>query len=738
MSTLPAPVNSTYSPPFFGALLRRPPHDPTWFLLNPRVGWRAQTLTGVEAQPLTGSLALAPFPGSTRLPGETTGSLGGVRLPANVAQAPDGALFLLDTQALVLKRFDACVCGFVAVPFYGGEGGAARELNGALAIAICAGNLFVCDTTNHRVAVLSLRGFVLRGFWTPGSEAHLAQPWRPVDIAFDGKGRAWVADSANNCIHVFSPAGIWLRAVTLIAPPLFVALDCSNRVYVALAGESFVRIFNPLTDLWTQAARAEDVAANFGPVPAASDAAGNIDMSAFCCQPAGTSWFGPGGDALPPGFEAGSSGPEYLASGTYISTPLDSAIYQCQWHRVVVNGAAPRGSRVIVSTYAAEAEIPADLIEALPDSAWATQQTVTGAASDWDCMIASGPGRYLWLRLAFYGNGAVTPMLNSIRVEYPRISLRRYLPAVFGEDPTLTSFLDRFLSVFDTTMRSIEIEIDNQARYFDPASAPASTSVPGAIDFLSWLGSWIGLQLDRSIPEATLRAMLEEDGMVASIRGTRIALHRKLLIFLGLRPRRQCCNPPVPRGRCAPASLNCTPAPPCAYDWADPPLILEHYQLRRWLFLGAGGLGDESRLWGETVVGRAHLDRGVRLGAMRIDTVPDPLRDPFLVYANQFTVFIPERYGRDSGRKRALLNLLRAESPAHTIQNVKFVGPRFRIGFQSMIGLDSVVGKYPAGVRLSGSQRLGRDSVLDTAPDAQGGPSMVTGDTRIGNTTRLE
>jgi hypothetical protein len=127
----------------------------------------------------------------------------------------------------------------------------------------------------------------------------------------------------------------------------------------------------------------------------------------------------------------------------------------------------------------------------------------------------------------------------------------------------------------------------------------------------------------------------------------------------------------------------------------------------------------------------------VPLGHARIDTVPDPLRDPFLYYANQFTVFVPAKYGEDAGQKHALQSLLRAESPAHTQYNVKFVAPRFRIGFQSMIGLDSVVGRYPAGVRLS-ELRLGRASVLDSPPWAQGGPSMVTGDTRIGNTTRLE
>jgi len=682
-------------------------------------------------------MALAPLPGSARTPGEPNGSLGGVRLPVNLAQAPDCALFLLDRDDLLVKRFDACTCEFVAVPCYGGEGSGARELDGASAIAICSGNLFVCDTLNHRVVILSLHGFVVRGFLQPSTAANLAQPWQPLDIDFDGKGHAWVADAANNCLHVFSPAGIWLRSLPLMGTPQFVAIDCSNRVCVVLAGESFARVFNPQTGLWSQIDSTQDLIPNFSRPPVPSDSSGDIDMSTFCCKPAGTAWFDPGGHALPSPPAAATTGTQYFAFGTYVSEPLDSALYECQWHRVVLNGTAPHGSRIVVSTYCAEAEVPPDLIAALPDSLWLTQQTFTGTACDWDCMVTSRPGRYLWLRLAFSGNGTVTPKLRSVRVEYPRISLRRYLPAVFGEDPTLTSFLDRYLSIFDTTLRSVEWEIDNQARYFDPASAPATPKQPGGIDFLTWLASWIGVRLDRSIPLARRRAMVEEDGAVASIRGTKIGLHRKLLVFLGLLPRRQCCNPPLPRNRCCPPPLNCRPKPPCVYDWASPPLILEHYQLRRWLFLNSGRVGDESRLWGESVVGRERLNGRVPLGQARIDTVPDPLRDPFLFYANQFTVFVPAKYGEDPGQRHALQNLLRAESPAHTQYNVKFVAPRFRIGFQSMIGLDSVVGRYPAGVRLS-DMRLGCASVLDSPPWAQGGGSMVTGDTRIGNTTRLE
>jgi hypothetical protein len=55
-----------------------------------------------------------------------------------------------------------------------------------------------------------------------------------------------------------------------------------------------------------------------------------------------------------------------------------------------------------------------------------------------------------------------------------------------------------------------------------------------------------------------------------------------------------------------------------------------------------------------------------------------------------------------------------------------------------MIGFDSVVGRYPAGVTLNDMQ-LGRATVLTAPPHKQGGPSLAVGEqARIGTTTRLE
>ena len=75
---------------------------------------------------------------------------------------------------------------------------------------------------------------------------------------------------------------------------------------------------------------------------------------------------------------------------------------------------------------------------------------------EWDGLIRSPPGRYLWLRSQLPGNGRSTPRIDEARVEFPRISLRRYLPAVFGAEPTSADFTDRLLAIFDRSLRDIE------------------------------------------------------------------------------------------------------------------------------------------------------------------------------------------------------------------------------------------------------------------------------------------
>ena len=117
-------------------------------------------------------------------------------------------------------------------------------------------------------------------------------------------------------------------------------------------------------------------------------------------------------------------------------------------------------------------------------------------------------------------------------------------------------------------------QIDNQADLFDPRSAPAISPVSGNPDMLSWLASWVGVTFDRTWPVARRRRFLMEAVKLYPCRGTLPGLRRALLLFLGID------SLTLPR-RPAICAANCAPLPPV---WKPPPLILEHWKIRRWLY----------------------------------------------------------------------------------------------------------------------------------------------------------
>lgn len=716
-----------------------PPHDPKWWLLNGKVGWRPasparQALQNVQVDAGNGTLVLQPLAGGARSTTESSGSFGGLVPPFNVALGPDGSICLLDTNAAQLKRFDPCTCSFPAVPCFGGIGAGARQLNTPHGIAIRGGNLYVCDTGNNRVSVFSLHGFLLRDFWTVPAAANLAQPWEPYCIAFDRKGRAYMTDPANGCVHRFAPSGVWQKSFFGFGVATFIAIDNQNQIYVVVQGETQARIIDTEGHSLGTVSDPAGLVSSFPPLPFTIDASGNLNLSTLCVSGATSGIFDSTGTQL-------STAPPapplvYPKQGSFITVGLDSKFYRCQWHRIVLRGCIPEGTTVKVSTFTSEAQRTLD--EIFPDD-WLTNQTVINLNNEvWDGLVMSGPGRYLWLQLHFTSNGIATPCIEWIKLEFPRISLRRYLPAAFGEDPNGAQFTDRFLSIFDTTLRSVEREIDNEARYFDPLSAPATKPAGAIVDFLTWLASWVGVSLDRQLPEQTRRNLLKKGPSLYSIRGTRQGLWQQLLLLLGMQADICCCPNDQPKQRCRCTPLNCAPVEETSCAWQPPPLILEHFQLRRWLYVGTGRLSDDAVLWGKRIVNRSQLNSNAQVAVSQLILTQDPYRDPFHVYAHKFSVFVPAACGKLLPQKRALLNLLNSEKPAHTQYQLEFVEPRFRIGFQSMIGLDTVVGRYPEGVTLNQSE-LGSGTVLGSAPNARSGPSFSVGNqARIGSTTRLD
>jgi phage tail-like protein len=292
---------------------------------------------------------------------------------------------------------------------------------------------------------------------------------------------------------------------------------------------------------------------------------------------------------------------------------------------------------------------------------------------------------------------------------------------MFGAEPQSADLTDRLLAVFDSGFRSIERQIDTQPGLYDPLATPAVAPVRGRPAFLTWLAEWLGVRFDGAMAVDERRRLLKAAGALLGCTGTFAGLRQKLLVLLGI-DGIGCCRP---ESACAPHCL------PRARPYVAPPLVLEHFRLRRWLALGKARLGDTAVLWGERLVNRTTLGRHAQLGLTKLTSCTDAERDPWHIFAHRLTVFLPAARACTPARRAMIQRFLRAELPAHVEGTVEYVEPRFRIGMQASVGFDSVVARWPSGVTLGGD-RLGRATVLEADP-AAGKPAVP----RVGATTRL-
>ncbi len=684
----------------------RPPHDPLRMVLGGPGGWPAgATADQVEIEPGGCALRLVAAPGAARRLDEASGSLGGLVAPANVALDCEGGIWLLGHTTGRLRRFDPCACAFATVPCTAGLGSAnPRQLVTPAGIAAEDETLFVCDAgPPGRLLLFDRRSFALRAVWQPPAGT-TAQPWSPRAVVVDG-GTIYVADPANGGVHRFARWGGGLGFTSGLGAVAALALDCRRGLYLVVPGGGWVSVMGPAGEALGRFSDPREVAGWFpaAPFPVAAD--GTISLAAICASD------GFDRDGEPARFPAPPD-PAVMASGSWVSAALDSGIANCVWHRLTATIELADHQRVSFATTTAEVPLSDADVALLASSAWTD---VPPANPGQDALILSPPGRYLWLHATLAGDGAGTPRLCGAMVEYPRISLRRYLPAAFGSDPQSADFTDRLLAIFDRGFRDIETQIDDGARLFDADSAPATREQ----DILGWIGSWLGLAVERAWPEAQRRAMVKAAAKHFACRGTVRGLRETLLLWLGW-----------DRPRTIPARAACAPrcCPPARAPQM-PQLVLEHWKLRRWLWLGKGRLGADAVLWGETILRRSQLGSTAKAGATTLDTTRNPLLDPFNQTANRFSVFLPAARIADPRRAAQLRRLIDDQRPADTLATLVPVHARMRISVQASIGFDAVVGCWPAGVTLDLAQ-LGRGTVL-----SGGNPGGPEG--RIGRTARL-
>ena len=626
---------------------------PTFRLLDAYVGWGAGTVG-----PNTGSLIGFDDPSGIRLAPEAADAIDPNHLlnylpPPRLSGSCDPCEWYLITPrpSLLLKR-DACsgcwepVWDDVCDP---------KSFVNPTAVASKGRYLAVSDLDANNVWV-----------WTRGGERVVASIHigRPGPMAFTAWGELLVV-SRSKKIFRFDIAG---ERLGRLKPPsgtienIAVSEDC--RIWVVTRGDDgHLRLWwAARKDKQFTSATLADLAKSFKQtgLTRAGEVGfcltqSNIDgLPLTCCY----SWYGRSIDpcqipVLPK--------PGFLREGSLLTDPIDSGLPRCRWHRVRIDADVPNGTTLEASVATNES----------PDNEphindWTpTPPARPNSSGSFDFLIDQPPGRYLFVKLQLTGDGASTPVVRRVRLDFPRVTSLEYLPPIYRERPEAEDFSERFLSIFDATIAELDQAIERSPALLD------ATGVPDSV--LPWLGGFLDVTFDPGWTPSRMRRVMRSVPELYRRRGTPTGLRDAVKLIFDVEP-----------------------------------VIQEMASERNWAGLGERSNVGAMRLYGRSLA-RLRLGRSA-LGAAPIRSFGDPDVDPLLEHAYRFRVLIPPRRLNENERER-LERLIADLKPAHTVGSVRVGGKGFLLGNLSAVGIDTGFGTLDPPV-LGKTVRLRRASVV--------------------------
>ncbi len=725
---------------------------------------RSSLLLGSELQEKT-------FVGPSGLGVDSTGRIA-------VVDSATSRLVVIDSKREELRRITGI----------GEEGSEPRNFFAPQGVALSdSGAIIVADTRNHRVQIFSAESYSLLQTWgstdqegnpLPGSgEREFDRPW---SVRVDHCGNVFVVDRGNARVQKISTGGKWLGDIggLCLADPIRLALGPDGLIAIVDPGQQAVVLISPrrssprslsikdprsaafgedgtlyvgdangLIAIYTRVSADTDTYEMIG--QGSSNVEGEILDLVSVSQPAPylVAVIRESGNEVRQRLWRIEPVGTFQHEGRFITTVLDSRLEKCQWHRVLMDAVLPAkesvnatnlgAGSVEIESYTSERQ-QIDFAQLPPDS-W--QRCVLTGDDNPDCLVQSGPGRYLWLRVTLRSNGIASPVIKSIKVFYPRVSYLQYLPAVYQEDTDSRIFLDRFLSIFQTEFDNFDRQIDDVWQLFDPASISEKR--------FDWLATWLGLfiQPDSLIdqrcryecvteepcqpppecPEDSedsssstsspvmewtieskrelLKKAFDSYRMRGTVKGLETAIRdhtgahfARILEHFRLR------QSPVLSvlAQAAVEDDPCSPQPPPRYGPCGE--TLNDYRIRL-------PLDGTVRLWSRAFYKRLQLNSFSQIGYFRLTGTPEPALEPFDWGAHRFTVFFPASPYSVAAATEKVKQVVEREKPAHTQAELCPVLPRLRVGVQATVGADAMVGGISHLV-LNSLSTLNYDTIL--------------------------
>lgn len=621
--------------PGVGEVVGTDPAGTQWRVVRYAEDWAKATLHDAVYSPSRSVVELASILPATMSPDEDGRPR---RLPLETLTVPSGDQYRSKPSTGQILRRVSAEQDFSPLSGFGGLGtplGQCRQPAG-LGWHPTHGHLLLADSGNHRVQVIRPQdGSVVlalgkRDVWgAPMAAEKGGGMQEPVDVAVDPCScTIFVADRAG-LIHVFDGRYRYLRSFSPI-PELAPAFDPAP-VAIAVLEDGSVAVADPA---WPRLL----IFDAFG-VRLTELGLHELDHPRFA------------------GLRLASS---FAAEGEVLIGPIDSGIHDVAWHELRLEAELPAGTQVQLQSWASNSAS-----STAAEAQWAPREPVavvhgeTGrfatrlVQSDWESWktwrggdlldpppAGTDRGRYLFVRLRILGQlrrpsdtvSLATPSISGLYARFPRPTLLAHLPGRWSRRDELQ---DPAGALFVERYLAMfeRVLTDMEVKLEDLPRLLNPRTAPGP--WLDWIATWLNLAFDPSWDVERRRALVREAISLYKMRGTPKGLARYIEIYTGL-----------------------------------PPSIVE---------------GFATRSTGEALT----LNEGT-LGTLPLgpeeDVDPDAGAHRFEIYAN---LGQPE----DLELTRAVVRrIVESEKPAHTDYTLHMVLPDARVGCQSTVGIDLVLG----------------------------------------------
>jgi phage tail-like protein len=753
-----------------------------FYFLNTEGLWPGFVLSGLELCP-DGAVQLASLPSlSATLPGavSTAPVPDG---PAGIAIDSTGTIYFSDPEGNCVRRILGCDGSASLTPCMGGSADPTgfRTPRG-LFVSPVRSSLFIADSGNHRLQVFDLESFQLSEIWGQSNPAGIPQPGSlpgqlntPWALAGDSSGNVYVVDYGNKRVQKFNVLGQVVPTFCqnvqasgrLHQPADIAVLEINGEVWIFVVDLYGATIYvfgadgHPLVDASGNPRIINDAHLT---KPMGIAAEGNVlyvgdnaSMSILCFHvadaiaytgqaigyagPVAALLAGPKcGLLVNPGHSLSlvalkttqghaTLGALWLAPGSPLQVPNRSVV----WHRLQsLARNLPPAAHLDVLAYASNnlSDAPAvdpSAADPFSDKKWKPANYPPGIDIT-DVFIGGPKLKYLWVGALLSGDGSVTPRLTQLRVEYDHTTYDQYLPAIYrnteknccptppgpsADQATCAQFLVRLLSLFESFFAGVQHEIGGLPALFDPYAVRPS--------FLAWLAGCLGFDLDSNWDEETQRRITAEIFRLSGLRGTPAGLRESLRLFAGVDAIIQ--EPILNTSWWALPSSSGTCCQSCAEAASAS---------------GPSWSGGENSLLGWTTMLTPAQPAGAVVGSSADLDQSHLIADEdfglplFSDVAYQFSVEVYRSQVIAPGAIARVQAIVDQEKPAHTAYEICVIDPLFRVGFQSRVGIDTVVSGPPRSLALGTGQKLGSDAALAGPP-----PSLLGAGSRLGISTRL-